>query len=106
MHKGSKLMVGLGTVALAAAATYFLTGQRGIKNRKRIKAWTREAKNDILEKLADLNEVSRRKYNEIVQEVGERYQETKKAAAPEVEAFVKELKAQWNDIVRRIAETE
>ena len=41
MEKSKKMLsAGIAVAAVAAAATYFLTGKRGEKNRAKIEAWT------------------------------------------------------------------
>lgn len=103
ISKAGALAIGLGATAVAAAAAYFLTGERGEKNRKKIKAWAEEAKNELVKELKGLKQVSKDSYAEMVDEVVGRYKATKGATPRELSALKKELKAHWRNITKHVA---
>ncbi len=97
------VLLGLGATAVAAAAAYFLTGERGEKNRQKIKVWVEEAKNELVRELKGLKQVSQQSYAEVVDEVIGRYKATKGATPRELSLLKKELKAHWKNITKHVA---
>lgn len=95
---GAKL--GLAGLAVAAiAGTYFLYGKNGVKNRKAIKTWTLRAKADVLEQLGKAKELSQDSFNEVVDQISEKYGiKVKDVSKEDVMAFAKDLKKHWKDI--------
>lgn len=105
MSAGSKVAIGAGLAALAAAAagTYFLYGtKKGAKARKQIKGWALKAKGEVLEKMEKMQEMNEKVYNKIVDEVKVGYKKMKDIDAKDVEAFGKEMKAHWKGIKAEI----
>ncbi|MDE2293521.1 MAG: hypothetical protein KGL53_15675 [Elusimicrobia bacterium] len=103
--KPSKKAVGAGiaVAAIAAAATYFLTGERGKKNREMIAAWTLDMKAEVLEKLKKMKDVNREAYNRLVDEVALRYQRVGRVSASEMRHLKGELKGAWGHIRKQLA---
>jgi gas vesicle protein len=103
MEKSKKLIgAGVALAAVAAAATYFLTGRRGEKNRAKIEAWTLKMKAEIVERLRKLKEINQQKYEELVEEVAARYQRVEKVSAEEIERLTPELKQAWKHISKEL----
>jgi gas vesicle protein len=89
----------IGAVALAAAAAYLFAGNRGKENREKVKDWMTDAKNDVLDELRALREISQEQYDEVVDRVVEDYKDLKDVVPGELKEFKKELKDHWQAIV-------
>ncbi len=96
---GKAVGIGAGVAALGAAA-YILFGPDGKKNQKKIKGWVVKMKGEIIEKLEDVKELTEPVYQQIVQEVTEKYKEHKNATAEEIKAVVADLHRNWRSMVR------
>lgn len=106
MSTGSKVAVGAGILALAAAGAagaYLLYGKDGAKNRKKVKSWMLKAKADVLEKLEQAKDLSEETYGSIVSAALKKYGEAQKAAPAEIAALQKELKQNWKSMKSQVA---
>lgn len=101
----SKKMIGAGiaVAAIAAAATYFLTGKRGKENREKIAVWTLKMKGEVLEKMKKLKEIDKEKYYALVDEVSERYKRVGRVSAAELKHLTGEVKNAWTHINKELA---
>lgn len=95
--------VGLGLLAAAAVAGYLLSGKRGEKNRKKIKAWAENAKKEIAAQLKKLKQVNKAAYNRVVDEVSRKYKAVKSVDPKELEAMVRDVKRHWQNIQQQVA---
>ena len=104
MEKSNKKILGAGIAlaAIAAAATYFLTGKRGVENRAKIEAWTLKMKGEVLEKMRKLKEMNKEAYFELVDEVAVRYARVGRVSAAEMKHMTDELKGAWAHISKQI----
>jgi hypothetical protein len=101
----SKLGVGVALAAAAAATAagvYFLSGDRGAKNRKAIKGWALKAKGEVLEKIENLKEVNEETYYKIIDSVAKRYEAMKNVDAEELGKMAAELKSHWKNIQKSL----
>lgn len=100
----SKKVLGAGIVvgAIAAAATYFLTGKRGRENREKIAAWTLDMKAEVLHKMRQLKMLNREVYLALVDEVAARYQRVGRVSASEMRHLTEEMKGAWTHISRQL----
>ena len=92
--------IGAGLAAAAAAGAYFLYGKRGAQNRKKVRGWMLRAKGEILERLEQVKDLNREKYEEIVDTVIRRYRGVKGLDGREISRLVTELKSYWGNISR------
>ena len=104
MEAKSKKMIGAGVAlaAIAAAATYFLTGKRGVENRAKIEAWTLKMKAEVLEKMKKMKEINKEKYHELVDEVAVRYARVGRVSTAEMTHLTDELKGAWSHISKQL----
>ncbi len=93
MTTKSKVAIGVGAVALAAA-TYYFFGPDGKKHRKTLKGWMIKMKGEVIEKMEQAKEMSQDAYNKIVDTVAAGYQKSG-IAEGDLRAFVANLKKQW-----------
>lgn len=93
------VLVGAG-IAAVAAATYFLTGKKGEKNRKHLKGWAVKMKGEVLEKLEDAKEVTEPIYNNIVDTVAKASMAASSVSRKEVVELADQLKKDWKAITR------
>lgn len=100
----SKKVIGAGIVlaAIAAAATYFLTGKRGAENREKISAWTLKMKGEVLEKMKKLKDLNKESYYALVDEVAARYERVERVSAAEMKHLTGEMKAAWAHISKQL----
>lgn len=99
-EKGGKAGAFLAGVALATiAGGYFLFGSKNSKrNRERVEAWTLQAKSEVLDSLRKMKDISKDKYEQIVDTVSEKYSEMKEVGKEKAEKFKKELRDHWKNI--------
>lgn len=102
MKKSEKIIGGIALAAVAAAATYFLTGKRGKENREKIAAWTLKMKGEVLEKMKKLKTLNKEAYNALVDEVAVRYERAERVGAAEMEHLKDEVKGAWSHISKQI----
>jgi hypothetical protein len=98
---GSKLAVGAG-VAAAGAAAYMLFGPKGKKHRKDVKDWAVKMEGEIVKKIDNVKEMSMPVYEDIIDQVKEKYEKIKTIDREELEAVIKDLNKHW----RKIASTK
>ncbi len=91
--------LGLAAVAAAAAGAYFLYGEKGVKNRKRVKGWALKMKGEVLEGLEKAKEMNERTYRKVVDDVIHRYNNIDKK---ELAQMAGELKGHWRNISKQI----
>ena len=96
MGTGKKVAIGAGLVLAAAAATYFLTGERGRKNRAAIKEWATKAHEELAKELKKMKHVTQEEYHELVEKVVAKYKLTKDQA----EELVTSLKGHWKEFTK------
>jgi len=103
MKKSDKMIgAGIALAAIAAAATYFLTGKRGKENREKIAAWTLKMKGEVLEKMKKLKELNKENYHALVDEVAVRYERAERVSASEMKHLKEELKGAWTHISKQL----
>ncbi len=101
--KGGAIIAGVAALAAAAAGAYFLYGTKeGAKRRKQIKGWTLKMKGEVLERLENLQDVSKETYDGIVDKVAQGYKGLKNVDPEEITALVADLKGHWNNIHKAI----
>lgn len=96
----------LAALAAAAAGTYFLSGKKGAKNRKKIKGWMLKAKGEILQEMEHMNSMREDIYHHTIDAMAHRYQLLKNVDKKELDQLVKELKGHWKHIKKDIAKTQ
>ncbi len=95
---------GIAAAAVAAAAgAYFLYGKHGAQHRKKIKGWMLQAKGEVLEQLENLNEISEKAYNEVIDKVAKSYRGFQNVDKTELAHMVQDLKRHWKTISRELA---
>lgn len=103
MGKAKTIFKGsLALAAVAAAATYFLTGKRGRENREKIAAWTLDMKAEVLRKMKQLENINKEAYYALVDAVAVRYERVGRVSAEEVKHIANEIKGAWTHIARQM----
>ncbi len=90
-------VMGASIVGLASSA-YFFLGPNRKKNQKHIKAWMIKMKADVIEKLEQTREVSEPIYNNIIDSIATKYENSKKIDHTEVQKLTQDLKKHWKII--------
>ncbi|OIO00917.1 MAG: hypothetical protein COX65_02685 [Elusimicrobia bacterium CG_4_10_14_0_2_um_filter_56_8] len=103
MKKTGKILgAGIGLAAITAAGAYFLSGEKGAKNRDRIFSWTLKMKGDVLEKIESMKTIDRDTYLRLVDKVAERYAKKDAISASELQHLTVELKNAWTHINKKL----
>jgi len=97
---GKVVGVTAGVAALGAGAYYFL-GPNGKKNQKKAKVWMNKIKKDTEKKITKIKNVSEPIYHSVVDTIVANYSKQYKEHAPEIKAFAKDLKSEWNKIEKK-----
>ena len=96
MGTGKKVAIGTGLVLAAAAATYFLTGERGQKNRAAIKEWAMKAHEEMARELKKVKHVTQEQYHALVEKIVAKYKLTKTDA----DELIDSLKGHWHEFTK------
>jgi hypothetical protein len=99
------LGVGMALLAVGATALYFFTGERGARNRRKVRDWMLTAKGEILERMEDVKDLNQETYERIVDSVLKRYRTLRDVSATELAEFGRELKGHWRNIERKVVRT-
>lgn len=99
-HTG--LIAGI-AAALAAGAVYFY-GPDGKERREKLQGWMVKAKGEVLEKLEDVEEITKEKYEEIVDASVTKFTAEKEKRKEQAEVLREDLKGHWEAIRRRVEE--
>jgi len=103
MKKSKKILgVGIGLAAITAIGAYFLSGEKGAKNRKRIYGWTLKMKGEILEKVESMRTIDRGTYLRIVDQVASRYAKMDTVTTSELQHLTVELKNAWAHVNKQL----
>lgn len=103
MKAGTKIAIGAGMAALAAAGAgaYFLFGTKaGKKKQKEITSWMHKAEGEVLKKMKNLKEINEEVYNKVISEVTAKYKAMKEVDISELETLSKHLRNQWKNVKR------
>jgi len=92
--------VGLGAAAAAVGAYFMYGSKKAAKNRKAVKSWMFKAKAEVLEALENTEEMSKREYERLIDEVGKSYGSLKDATRNDMAGFKKEMKEHWLEIAK------
>lgn len=99
-----KALIGAGLAAGAALAAYLMTTPKDRKKAAiKIKGWMNDMKKEVAERVKSAQDVSKEKYEAIIDDVKPKYKAIKDVGTEEMEAFSKELKAHWNNISKVVA---
>jgi uncharacterized membrane protein YfbV (UPF0208 family) len=96
-HK-TEIGLGLAALAVAAAGIYFLSGEKGAKNRKAVKGWMLKIKGEVMERMEDMKEINEKAYSKVVDEVVKMYRAAKNVDPKELNKIAGELKGHWRKI--------
>jgi len=102
---GSKVAAGLAVAALAtaAAAAYYLTGSKGKQHRLQVKAWAKQARSEMLQRVKKMKSMSKQTYDTAAKEVLAKYKQAKNIDPAELAALGAELKGHWDDISKKVS---
>ncbi len=99
--KGKAVAVGAGVIAVAAA-TYFLFGPNGKKNRKSASGWMMKMKGEVIEQLEKLENITEPVYQKVVDKVAKTYAAKNKLDSTDLKAFAADLKKDWKGFAKGI----
>jgi len=102
MEKSNKNEIGAfisGALVATAIAGYALFVSKDAKdNRDRVEDWVDDAKAEALSKIKKVKRLSRRKYDEIIDTVSDKYSKIKEVGQNKADEFCEELKSRWDEI--------
>ena len=104
---GMKVSAALaGAAALAAAGYYFFYGsQDGAKRRKKVTAWSKRLKQEVVIKSRELEALNRRSIAALVKKVSKAYEDISSIDRADLTAAVKELEHNWEAIKQEAGRT-
>lgn len=98
--------LGMAAVAAAAAGAYYFYGDaKGGKRRRQLKSWAVKAKGDILEKMEQMQNISKDAYEAAVGQVIKKYEGVKTIDPKELADLGAELKNHWDKIASKLIKT-
>ena len=100
-----KVAEGLGIAALAAgaAAAYYFSGPKGKKRRKAASAWSKKAKTEMVQKIRQMEGLSKKAYEKAAKEVLAKYKQAKNIDSKELSQLGHELKGHWAKISKSVS---
>ncbi len=98
MRTSTKVAIGAGVALAGIAAAYFLTGERGKKNRKTMKEWAVKANAQLSALVKKAGNVTKTQYEKIVAEVASHYKDLSKTELAELTAM---LRSHWNEFAKQ-----
>ncbi len=100
-------VVGIGAGAAAlAASSYYLFGPKGKAHRKQTKEWMDKMKDEVIERISNIEDMSEGTFHKIVDAIVFAYIATDEATTPELQKFAEELKGQWKNIVKSLPKSK
>lgn len=104
-----KIAVGttVGALLTAGAAAYFFTQTKtGKQAAKKIKEHAIHLGKEISHRVSKVRNLSKKKYDEIVDEIVDEYANKKKIASAQVVSLKKDLKSHWNDVQKELRQSK
>ena len=101
-NDGGKILGIAAAAAAAIAGAYFLYGKSSPKSKRKVRSWALKAKGEILERLEDMEHITQKNYNQVVDEVARGYRGLKNVDRSELTEMVSELKAHWESISKQV----
>jgi len=100
----------IGTLIASAIAaigiTAFLKTAKGKKAKKEIEKLAKDFKKDLLAKVKKIKEISKEKYEKIVDELSDFYLRVKKVKEEDLKEIVAFLKSKWPQIEKKLKSKE
>ena len=98
--KRSSHIISAGIVGflIGAMVGVFGSPKDGEENRKDFIDWMQKMSSDLNEKVDDATEMSKDKYDEMVDMVADKYRKAKKIKASDLDAFAADLKKHWSKV--------
>lgn len=97
-HGGSILAFIAGASVALIAAGYYLYGPRGERHRHDVDRWVRRAKFEILDKMADIENITEEQYHRIVDEVTHRFGRLREISQDRIDRARENFKGRWNEM--------
>jgi hypothetical protein len=98
MSTGKKVAIGAGVGLAAAAAAYFLTGKRGVKNRAAIKEWAVKANEELAQAVKKVGNLTKFEYEKIVATIAKKY---KNLDQEDLKELVAMLQSHWKEFSKK-----
>lgn len=100
------ILMGAGLIAGAVLAAYLMTPlKERKKSEAKVKNWMRGMQKEVAGRAKEIKNLSRNKYEKIVDDVAPKYEALRDVSATEIGTFTKELKAHWNNISKAVAKS-
>jgi|GEM_PF-6107818 len=95
-----------GAAAVAAAGYYFFYGSKeGVARRKKVTAWSKKMKSEVVAQAKGLKALNRRTVGQIVKKVSQAYSEVSAIDRKDLELAVKELEQNWEAVKEEAGKT-
>lgn len=98
-NDGGKIVgAGLIGAAIGAIAAMLMSPKSGKENRDKMRFWMYRMNKEVKNRVADSKDVTQDKYNQLVDEVSDRYRKMRFIKENELDDFVSDLKERWERI--------
>lgn len=105
--KKGKIAAGIAAGVLAAAlVAAFLSSKEGKKFKKNLGKQFESFKKDVEKKLAEIEVLTKEKYQRVIDEVSGFYKRVKKVKEEDLKEIVADIKARWPKIEKRLKATK
>lgn len=98
-NNSKKIAVGAGLAAAAAAVAagaYWLYGaEDAAKHRKQVRSWMLKARAEVMDAIEKMEDIDKKKYIALVQEVVGKYSKMSGVSAKEIAQATRDLKSAW-----------
>lgn len=89
--------------SVAALGAYLLYGRNGLRRRHKIRGWMLRMRADILDQLEGIRDLTQERYNQVVDQVADKYGRAEKIGHREMERINDELKRAWHEVRAELA---
>jgi len=100
-YAGKIIGAGVFGLLLGAAAGMLLSPRSGRENRAKLRNWMRNMSDELNTRLSEAHDMTREKYNQMVDQLSDRYRRLQDIKENELDDFSDELKRRWDRIRQR-----
>lgn len=100
-NTGKIIGAGLFGLILGAAAGALLSPKSGKQNRENLRNWMRRMNDELNTRIGETRDMTREKYDQLVDNLSDKYRRMKDIKENELDDFSDELKNRWERIRRR-----
>jgi gas vesicle protein len=97
-NKGKIFAAGIIGAALGVFAGMMMSPRGGKENRRALKSWSDQMKDEIKERTQNIQDMTKEKYDQLVDTVSQKYRNMQNIKNSEVEDLTADLKQRWERV--------